>query len=69
MNNPLGLWYSSRDGTDHREVRQLKDMSTYRHRDVGYGHSSQHNPAQGVQHCFITPGQHRHVIRTFLKHI
>ena len=37
------------------------DTSTYRHWDVGYGPSPQYSKAQGVQHSFITPGQHRHV--------
>ena len=61
MNNPIGIWYSSRDGADRSEVRLSKDTSTYRHRDVRYGHSSQPHKAQVVQHHCITPGQHQHV--------
>ena len=56
----LGMWYSPRadaDGhwirpsrdtsTDRRVIQPSEDASTYRHGDVGYGHSSQR---------FITPG-------------
>ena len=31
------------------------DTSTYRHRDVGYSHSSNYDNVHGVQHSFITP--------------
>ena len=47
--------------TDHRGIRPSLNTSTYRHRDVGYGHSSNYDNVHGVQHCFITPGQHRHI--------
>ena len=48
----------SRDAlTDRRGIRPSMDTSTYRHRDVGYGHSSQQYNAPGVQHHFITPRQ------------
>ena len=72
--NTLGMWLSSKvdvDGlriqpsrdlsSDHHGIRPPMDTSTYQHRDVGYGHSSQQHNAQGVQHHFITPGQRRHV--------
>ena len=68
------MWYSSgadADGhrirpsrdtsTNCRGIRPLMDRSTYRHRDVGYGQSSQQQHALGVQHRFITPGQRRHI--------
>ena len=47
-NNRRGIWPSL-------------DMSTYQHRDFRYGHSPNYDNVHGVQHCFITPGQHRHV--------
>ena len=47
--------------TDHRGIRPSMDTSTYRHRDVGYGHSPKYDNAHRVQHRFITPGQHRHI--------
>ena len=68
------MWYSSRDdvnrcwiqpskdmSADRRGIRPSMDTSTYRHRDVGYGHSPKYDNAHRVQHRFITPGQHRHI--------
>ena len=59
--NTLGMWYSTRADADRRGIRPSMDTSIYQHRDAGYGHSSQYSKAQGLQHSFITPGQHRHV--------
>ena len=59
--NTLGMWYSIRADADRRGIRPSMDTSTYQHLDVGYGHSPQYSKAQGVQHCFITTGQRRHV--------
>ena len=72
----LEMWYSLRADADCLGIRPLRDTSanrrgiqpsldtsTYRHRDVGYGHSSQHINAQGVQYRFTTPGQGLHVSR------
>ena len=68
------MWYSLRDDVDRcwmqpsknmsddrRGIRPSTDMSTYWHRAVGYGHSPHSNNVHRVQHCFITPGQRRHV--------
>ena len=46
---------------DRSGIRPSVDTSTYRHRDVRYGNSSNSNNVHRVQHCFITPGQRRHV--------
>ena len=68
------MWYSSRDDvnrswvqpskdtpTDRRGIRPSMDTLTYRHRNVGYGHSPKFDHVLGVQHRFITPRQCRHV--------
>ena len=65
------MWYSSRDDVDRGWVPPSRNdrgwvppsrnTSTYRHRAVGYGQSPYSNNVHGVQHCFITPGQRRHV--------
>ena len=54
---------------DRRGIRPSLDTSRYRHRDVGYGHSSNYDNVHRVQHSFITPGQRQHVNlnRYFLK--
>ena len=59
--NALGMWFSLRDDADPRGIQPLRDMSTYRHRDVRYGHYPQHSAAKGVPYHFITPGQRRNV--------
>ena len=68
------MWYSSRDDVDRcwrqpssdtsvsrRGIRPAGDTSTYRHRGVGYGHSSNYDNVHRVQHHSITPGQCGHV--------
>ena len=60
-NGCFRIWPSRDTSTDCRGIRPSMDTSTYRHQDVGYGHSSQKHNAPGVQHCFMTPEQGRHV--------
>ena len=50
-----------------RGIRPAGDTSTYRRRDVRYGHSWNYDNVHGVQHYSITPGQRRHVIVTTMK--
>ena len=68
------MWYSSRGDVDRcwtqpssdtsvsrRGIRPAGDTSTYRHKGVGYGHSSNYDNVHRVQHHSITPGQRRHI--------
>ena len=49
------------EGFIFQKKNKLIWLSTYLHRDVGYGIPSQTDKAQGAKRTFITPGQHRHV--------